>query len=134
MTTVLNDTIYNNLTLGENVNKDEVIEVCKECAIYNDIMELEKGFDTIISNGIVNFSGGQIKRLSLARAILQRKEVLLLDEPTANLDLNNTDLILECIKKYSSNKIVLLITHDYNAKNKMDNVFELKEGKLKRIK
>ena len=128
------DTIYNNLTLGENVNKDEVIEVCKECAIYNDIMELEKGFDTIISNGIVNFSGGQIKRLSLARAILQRKEVLLLDEPTANLDLNNTDLILECIKKYSSNKIVLLITHDYKAKNKIDNVFELKEGKLKRIK
>lgn len=70
------DTIYNNIVLGNDISEKKLIEVCKECCLYDDIMQMEEKFNTILSNGITNISGGQLKRLALARtAILDKKIV-----------------------------------------------------------
>lgn len=124
------DSIYHNITLGENVEKEWVHKVCKECAIYDEIKVSDNGFDTIISNSIKNFSGGQVKRLSIARAILQKKEILLLDEPTSGLDYKNAQSILKCIRQYVNDKIVIIITHDEYLEKNADVVYRLEDRKL----
>ncbi len=124
------DTIYNNIVLGRDVEEDYVYEVCKECSIYEDILDLENGFDTVISNGILNFSGGQIKRLSIARAIIQNKGVLLVDEPTVGLDKENVNKVMECIVKYAKEKVVVVITHDKMVEKEADRIFMLADKML----
>ena len=124
------DTIYNNIVLGREVEEDYVYEVCKECSIYEDILELENGFDTVISNGILNFSGGQIKRLSIVRAIIQNKGILLVDEPTVGLDIENVNKVMECIVKYAKEKVVVVITHDKMVEKEADRIFTLTDKKL----
>ena len=117
------DTIYNNLVLGKKIEEEYVYKVCKECSIYDDILSLENGFDTVISNGIINLSGGQIKRLSIARAIIQNKSILLVDEPTVGLDRENVNNVVECIMKYAKEKIVVVITHDDAIEKKAEKVY-----------
>lgn len=106
------DTILKNIILSDTAAKEDVYKVCKECSVYDEIKALEDGFDSIVSNSINNLSGGQIKRLSIARAILQDREILLLDEPTAGLDEENAVKVFECIRKYAREKLVIVITHD----------------------
>lgn len=124
------DTIYNNIVLGGEYDREYVYKVCKECSIYDDICGLENGFDTIISNGLLNFSGGQIKRLSIARAIIQNKDILLIDEPTVGLDEDNVSNVIDCIEKYAKEKIVIVITHDKLLENRAEKVYSLKDRKL----
>ena len=124
------DSIFENLVLGQEINKEKVYEVCRNCSIYDDIVSLENGFDTVISNGINNFSGGQIKRLSIARSILRNKDILLLDEPTAGLDSDNADCVMECIRKYSKDRLVIMITHDITAANLSDVLYRFENKKL----
>ena len=124
------DTIYNNIVMDCDCDREYVYEVCKECSIYEDILGLEDGFETIISNGILNFSGGQIKRLSIARAIVQNKEVLLVDEPTVGLDKDNVKKIVECIRKYAKKKLVVVITHDKMLEENAEKVYSISDKKL----
>ncbi len=124
------DTIYNNIVMDCDCDREYVYEVCKECSIYEDILGLEDGFETIISNGILNFSGGQIKRLSIARAIVQNKEVLLVDEPTVGLDKDNVKKIVECIRKYAKKKLVVVITHDKTLEENAEKVYSISDKKL----
>lgn len=124
------DTIYNNIVMDCDCDREYVYEVCKECSIYEDILGLEDGFETIISNGILNFSGGQIKRLSIARAIVQNKEVLLVDEPTVGLDKDNVKKIVECIRKYAKKKLVVVITHDKTLEENAEKIYSISDKKL----
>lgn len=109
---------------------EKVCQVCKECSIYKDIMTLDNKFETIMSNGINNFSGGQIKRLSIARAILQNKDILLIDEPTSGLDFYNAKMVIECIRKYANKKVVIVITHDKLIEEKCIHTYRLVNGQL----
>jgi len=124
------DTIFNNIVLGEIISEDRVYQVCRECSIYDDIMLLEDKFDTIISSSIHNFSGGQIKRISIVRAILQDRDILLLDEPTAGLDSGNSENILDCIRQYATHKLILIITHDEYLIRNADVVYKLENKQL----
>ena len=126
------DTIYNNIALGKEVLNDKVYEVCRDCAIYDEILSQEEGFNTIISNSTINFSGGQVKRISIARAMLQDGDILLLDEPTAGLDQENVVAVFECIKRYANEKLVIVITHDEYIENHSDVVYQLVNKKLQR--
>ncbi len=79
---------------------------------------------------IRRFSGGQIKRLSIARAIVQNKEVLLVDEPTVGLDKDNVKKIVECIRKYAKKKLVVVITHDKMLEENAEKVYSISDKKL----
>lgn len=125
------DTVYNNIVLGKKIPIEKVNQVCKLCSIYDDIMKMEAKFDTILSKGIDNMSGGQLKRLSLARAILQDRDILLLDEPTSGLDTENALIVTETIRKFAKNKIIIAITHDMELIQSTDYVYEIKDNTLK---
>nr|WP_318659207.1 ABC transporter ATP-binding protein [uncultured Treponema sp.] len=111
-TVLFHDTIENNIRIAKlNASKKEIIEACKKASVHDFIMSLPKGYDTQIAELGENFSGGERQRLGLARSFLRKNSFLLLDEPTSNLDSFNEKIILDSVKKESSNKTVVLVSH-----------------------
>ena len=128
---LLNDTIYNNLKIvNKNATKDEIINACKLANIYDEIMKLEDGLDTLIVENGTNLSGGQKQRIAIARAILKNSKILLFDEPTSALDKENQELFFNTITNLKENKTILIIAHKFNDLSIFDNIFELNAGKL----
>lgn len=127
------DTVWGNIGFNGVGSKEDAYEVCRQCSIYDEIEASENGFNSMVNNSIKNWSGGQMKRLAIARAILQNKEILLLDEPTAGLDMENTEKVLECIKRYAREKLVIVVTHDPSIERCADVVYNIENQKLKRI-
>ena len=131
---LLNDTIYNNLKIvNKNATKDEIINACKLANIYDEIMKLEDGIDTLIVENGTNLSGGQKQRIAIARAISKNSKILLFDEPTSALDKENQELFFNTITNLKENKTILIIAHKFNDLSIFDNVFELQNGCLKII-
>ena len=88
------DTVYNNIALGRpDASREEVIEAAKKARCYDFIMELPDGFDTVIGEGGASLSGGQAQRLSIARCILKDSPIVILDEATASVDVDNESYI-----------------------------------------
>ncbi|MBR1691363.1 MAG: ABC transporter ATP-binding protein [Lachnospiraceae bacterium] len=116
------DSIYNNLVMNSDISKDQVYQICKKCMIHDEILNCPDGYDTIMSKAINNLSGGQIKRLSIARALLQNRNILLMDEPFTGLDGENSTQLVRCINEYVDSKIIILISH-INFENMKNAVF-----------
>lgn len=130
---LLNDTILNNIKVVKTDAKiEEIYNACKKANIYQEILNFEKGFDTIIFENGSNLSGGQKQRIAIARAILKDVPILLFDEPTSALDKKNQELFFNTISLLKSQKTILVIAHKLNEYKNFDNVYELKEGKLLR--
>ena len=111
---LFNDTIKNNIVLGKQYDSQKLDSICKCCCIYNDIKNLDDGYDTVISEKGGNFSGGQKSRLCLARALYQDKPILIIDEVTSGLDLDTETKLRDNLIKEISNKIIIFITHSSN--------------------
>lgn len=111
---LINDTFYNNLTYGlENFTSEQVYNVCIRMNIDRRINESEKGYETII-NEKANLSGGEKQRILIARALLKDSSIIVFDEPSSALDSDNTQIVNNLIKEISSEKLVLLISHEDN--------------------
>ena len=112
-TYLFNDTIRNNLLIANRYASDEeMIEACKKASIHEFIMALEKGYDTIYSpKDNTNFSSGEKQRIALARAFLSPAKLLLLDEPTSNVDAINEGIILKAIKENAKDKAIIIVSH-----------------------
>ena len=87
-----------------------MIEACKKANIHDFIISLDQGYDTLI-NEHSSLSGGQRQRIGLARAFLHDAKMILLDEPTSNLDSLNEALILKTLKENSQDKTIFLVSH-----------------------
>ncbi|HLQ83976.1 MAG TPA: ABC transporter ATP-binding protein [Pseudogracilibacillus sp.] len=124
---LVNDTILNNLTLGLDCFEMEKVEaICKSLNLIPEIMELPDNFNTIINEQFNNFSRGQAQRLSIARVLLRKPKVIILDEATASLDDNNEESVFNALKTYCPNSTVIMITHNRNIVEKYsDNNIEL---------
>ena len=107
---ILNDTIYQNLTLKQQLDVKLVIKACQQANIYDDIMNLPLGFDTLLGENGVGLSLGQLQRLSIARALLKQSPILLLDEITASLDTKSENEIYETLKTFKD-KTLLIVSH-----------------------
>jgi len=126
------DTVLNNVKIvRQSASDDEVYAACKAANIHNEILELPHGYKTQLSENGANLSGGQKQRLVIARAVLKNTPIILFDEPTSALDKENQSLFLECITELKKTKTVLVIAHKLNSYEMFDNVFALKNGKLK---
>lgn len=131
---IFEDTVYNNLVMhNQNILFDTVKRVCTECEIYCDILNMSKGFNTKIDGSLSTLSGGQLKRIALARAILQSKEILIVDEPTAGLDMESAKKIGVLLKKYATMKIIIVITHDRNIIFNNQNTYIIKNRMFYKI-
>jgi ATP-binding cassette subfamily B protein RaxB len=131
---LLSGSIYFNVSLTYDTSEENVKrfkEVCISMSIYDEIESLPQKEHThlfALSSGQGILSTGQIKRILLARAVYSRTDVLILDEPTANLDEQNTENIFRCLREMSCT--VICMTHSKIARKHFDNVYEVKDGVL----
>lgn len=125
------DTIFNNIAMGrENATKEEVIETAKKARCYDFIMALPDGFDTIVGEGGATLSGGEKQRISIARCILKDAPIVILDEATASVDVDNESYIQEAISELVKNKTLLVIAHRLNTIRDADNIIVIKNGSI----
>ncbi|RCK57414.1 Alpha-factor-transporting ATPase [Candida viswanathii] len=127
--------IYDNLHYGMNpvkiVSQHEVINVLKLVGMYDFIASLPEGIQTCIGEGTNSLvSGGQLQRLSIARALLRKPKVLIFDECTSNLDPVSTRQFIELIESFNGKYTILFITHDKEMMRIADNLIVLKDGKI----
>ncbi len=125
------DTIFNNIAMGrENVTKEEVIEATKKARCYDFVMALPDGFDTMVGEGGATLSGGEKQRISIARCILKDAPIVILDEATASVDVDNESYIQEAINELVKNKTLLVIAHRLNTIRDADNIIVIKNGSI----
>lgn len=128
---LLNDTIKNNILYGlEEFNKDKFDRVL----INSQFEEVVKNFpnreNMMVGENGVNFSGGQIKRLAIARALYRDPELIVFDETTSSLDIENEKRIFQILEKIKLNKSIIIISHSKETLNYCDQVYEVKDGKI----
>ena len=127
---LFNDTIANNLRMGkENASKEEIDRALK-LACCDFVYDLPDGVDTVIGEGGSTLSGGELQRLSIARAILKDSKIVILDEATANVDPENEEKLMNAIDALTKNKTVIMIAHRLKTVRDCDNIFVIDEGKI----
>ncbi len=126
-----------NLSIKENIKlanssatDDEIIEVCKKVQIHDVITSMKDGYDTIVGENGVILSGGQRQRIAIARALIKKSKIILLDEATSSLDNNNQSKIKNVIKDLSKDHTVVIVAHRLSTIVDSDNIFVLDKHKI----
>ncbi len=120
----------NILYANADASEEEFINSCKFAAAEEFIRELPQKHETIIGENGVRLSGGQKQRLSIARAILKKSPIILLDEATSSLDAESEEIVQSAIKNLTKNKTTLVIAHRLSTIHNADKIFVIKKGKL----
>ena len=130
-THLFHDSIKNNLRIAKlNATDDEMIAACKKASIHEFIMSLDHGYDTQVGELGDTLSGGERQRLGLARAFLHDAPLMLLDEPTSNLDSLNEAVILKSLYEACSDKTVVLVSHRKSTMGIADLVHSVEHGRI----
>lgn len=108
----------------------EIESACKKASVHDFIMTLPQGYDTPVGELGDTLSGGERQRLGLARAFLHDSDLLLLDEPTSNLDSLNEAVILRSLKEETENKTVVLVSHRESTMRIVDKVYSVEHGRM----
>lgn len=125
-TYLFNDTIGNNIAIAkEDATKDEIIEAAQKASIHDFIISLPNGYDTNVGELGDSLSGGEKQRIGLARVFLHDAPLILLDEPTSNLDSLNEGIILKSLREQQGEKTVILVSHRKSTMNVVDNIIQL---------
>ncbi len=130
-TQLFHDSIANNIALAKkDATIEEIIKACKKASIHDFIVSLPNGYDTSVAELGDSLSGGEKQRIGIARAFLHDSNLILLDEPTSNLDSLNEGIILKSLKEEAKDKTIILVSHRLSTMNICDSVFEMKDGRL----
>ena len=128
---LFNVSILDNLKwVKDNIDEDQLIECLKLANCDNFIDKLPDKIHTIVGERGMKLSGGQRQRISLARAIICKPELLILDEPTSSLDKESEELIFDSLKKISKFTTIILITHDSKIINLADKIYFINDGNI----
>ena len=130
-THLFHDSIANNIAIAKpGASREEIMEAAKKASIHDFIMTLPKGYDTEVGELGDTLSGGEKQRIGIARAFLHECPLILLDEPTSNLDSLNEGIILKSLKESAEKKTVVLVSHRVSTMNVADVVYEMENGRI----
>nr|WP_278548222.1 ABC transporter ATP-binding protein [Catenibacterium mitsuokai] len=130
-THLFHDSIANNIAIAKpKATRVEIMEAAKKASIHDFIMTLPKGYDTEVGELGDTLSGGEKQRIGIARAFLHDAPMILMDEPTSNLDSLNEGIILKSLKESSTQKTIVLVSHRVSTMNIADTVYEMKDGRI----
>ena len=128
---LFNDTVFNNIKIGKkDATEEEVIEAAKLANCDDFIKNMPEGYDTEIGENGWTLSGGERQRISIARALLKDAPIILLDEATASLDVENETKIQSAITKLIEDKTLLIIAHRMRTIKGADKIVVLDKGKV----
>ena len=130
-THLFHDSIRNNIRIAKRHATDAEIEAaCKKASVHDFILSLPQGYDTPVGELGDTLSGGERQRLGLARAFLHDADLMLLDEPTSNLDSLNEAIILKSLKEAKENKTVVLVSHRRSTMRIVDTIYSVEHGRM----
>lgn len=125
-------TIRDNITFGyQDATDEQVIQAAKDAQIHETIMAFPNKYDTVVGQKGVNLSGGQKQRISIARALIRRPNILMLDDSTSALDMTTEAQLLQAIDSYNST--MLIITQKISTAKRADHILLLDDGLVKHI-
>jgi len=128
---LFSDTIASNIAFGNKSgesNNQEVESAAKKAAVYDNIIQFEKGFDTVIGERGITLSGGQKQRISIARAIINNPEILIFDDCLSAVDTKTEEEILSNLKEIMDNKTSIIISHRISSIKNADYIIVLDKG------
>ena len=130
-THLFHDSIANNIAIAKpGASREEIMEAAKKASIHDFIITLPKEYDTEVGELGDTLSGGEKQRIGIARAFLHECPLILLDEPTSNLDSLNEGIILKSLKESAKKKTVVLVSHRVSTMNVADVVYEMENGRI----
>lgn len=129
---LFSDTIRNNVGFGltedEEISDEEVIEVLKTAHVWHNVQEFKEGLDTVLGERGVNLSGGQKQRISIARALIRKPKLLVLDDCLSAVDTDTEEIILRNFSKTLKNCTSLIVSHRISTIRNADRVIVLDDG------
>ena len=130
-TELFHDSIANNIAIGKpGAAREEIIKAAQKAFIHDMIMSLPNGYDTEVGELGDTLSGGEKQRIGIARAFLHDSPMLLLDEPTSNLDSLNEGIILKSLKEESKGRTAVLVSHRESTMGIADDVYHMDAGRV----
>jgi subfamily B ATP-binding cassette protein MsbA len=131
---LFNDTVRNNIAYGvQDCPEERIIEAAKAANAHEFIMEMPKGYDTLIGERGTRLSGGQRQRLSIARAILKNPEVLIFDEATSALDTESEILVQEAIDRLLEGRTTFVIAHRLSTVQSASRILVIDDGEIREV-
>lgn len=137
---LFNETIYTNIAyglIGSKYNEEDqatkramVEEACKEAFADEFIRRLPQGYDTKVGEGGIKLSGGQRQRIAIARSIIKKPHILVLDEATSSIDVRGERIVQAALDRVSKDRTTIVIAHRLSTIKKADRIVVLKEGRL----
>lgn len=125
------DTIYNNIAMGRpDASEEEVFQAAKKARCYDFVTALPDGFQTIVGEGGATLSGGERQRIAFARCILKDAPIVILDEATASVDVDNERYIQEAISELVRGKTLLVIAHRLHTIRDADQILVVAGGRI----
>ena len=129
--TLFDDTIKNNIAYADvEASQEDIEEACKFAAADEFINKLPEKFNTNVGENGVRLSGGQKQRISIARAILKKSPIILLDEATSSLDTESESIVQNAINNLIKGRTTIVIAHRMSTIHNSDKIFLLKDGKI----
>lgn len=130
-THLFHDSIANNVRIARtDASLEEIVEACKKASVHEFIESLPRGYDTPVGELGDTLSGGERQRIGLARAFLHDAPMLLLDEPTSNLDSLNEAVILKSLHEEREGRTVVLVSHRKSTMRIADQVYSVEHGRM----
>ncbi len=134
-TYLFNESIEYNLRIAKpTATYEELKNACEMASIHDFIMTLPEGYQTKVGSSGDNLSAGEKQRIGLARAFLKGSELILLDEPTSNVDSINEGIILKALKEQKNKKSIILVSHRESTMAVADRIYKVENGLMKEIK
>ena len=128
---LFSESIINNIMFGkEKAKYEEVQNAAKHSSIHDEITKLNDGYETVLGERGITLSGGQIQRVSLARALIKDAKILLLDDCLSSVDTDTEEKILKNLKYYGKNKTTIMSSNRISSIKLSDHIIVFKEGKI----